>query len=225
MRFVAMDGFQRSFFLQRQEEWQPYLNAVEGLVPKQGDLQDPSYFDFISFAQYKSLGEAMQDGRTAYVERVGAEGELVTRRRPADVPADNALLPAEHRKRVGDVIYRWAADSYEVSPARRLADIETSARLLLEVFRIRGFAQSSSLQLSRDSGKGRATLECALGAPATLWSQRVLERAPLRNDFEMMLLEAHCRACGARPLSLSTRFSPVDVRHTLRLELPSEASE
>lgn len=107
MRFVAMDGFQRSFFLKRQEEWQPYLNMVDGLVPKQGDLQDPSYFDFISFSQYASLGEAMQDGRMAFVERVGAEGELVTRRRPADVPEDNALLPAEHRKRVGDIIYRW----------------------------------------------------------------------------------------------------------------------
>jgi len=184
-------------------------------------LQDPSYFDFISFSQYASLGEAMQDGRTAYVERVGAEGELVTRRRPADVPADNALLPAEHRKRVGDFIYHWAADSYEVGPSRRLADIETSARFLLDVFRIRGFAQSSSLSLARD-GDGRATLECALGAPATLWSQRVLERAPLRNDFEMMMLEAHCRACGAQPLSLSTRFSPVDVRHTLKLALPTE---
>jgi hypothetical protein len=221
MRFVAMDEFQRSFFLKRQEEWQPYLNMVEGLIPKQGDLQDSSYFDFISFSQYKSLGEAMLDGRMAYVERVGAEGELVTRRRPADVPENNALLPAEHRKRVGDFIYGWASESYEIKPARRFADIETSARMLLEIFRIRGFAQSSSLQLSRD-GEGQARLECTLGAPATLWSQRVLERATLRNDFEMMMLEAHLRACGAQPVSLSTRFSPVDIRHTLKLVLPSE---
>lgn len=113
-----------------------------------------------------------------------------------------------------------AADSYEVKPGRELADIESSARFLLDVFRIRGFAQSSSLQLTRD-GEGRAKLECALGAPATLWSQRVLERAPLHNDFEMMMLEAHCRASGVQPLSLKTRFSPVDVRHTLTVVLPS----
>lgn len=68
---------------------------------KQGDLTDPDYFDFISFAQHASIAEAMRNGRQFFEEKVGAEGERRTVQRNPDY-ADNALLPAEHARRVGD---------------------------------------------------------------------------------------------------------------------------
>lgn len=68
---------------------------------KQGDLTDPDYFDFISFAQYASVAEAMRNGRDIFEEKVGAEGEKRTVQRNPDY-ADNSLLPAEHSRRVGD---------------------------------------------------------------------------------------------------------------------------
>jgi hypothetical protein len=216
MRFVPMDEFQRSFFLKRQDEWQAYLASVEGLIPKQGDLQDPSYFDFISFAQYAALADAMRNGQLGFLERIGAEGELVTRKRPPDVPRDNALLPAEHRRRVGDAILSWAAERYDIAPAQSLPAIEAGVRALLEVFRIRGFAQSTATQLV-PGPDGGGTLSCTLGAPATLWSQRLLERTALRNDFEAMMVCAYLRACSVQTIAQSTRISPVDVRHTFKL--------
>ena len=54
--FVPMDQFQKDFFLIRQAEYLPYVNLLggPGLV-RQGDLVDPYYFDFISFAQYATI--------------------------------------------------------------------------------------------------------------------------------------------------------------------------
>ena len=58
---VAMDQFQRDFFLIRQAEYQYYVDSVNrnsngGLsLVKQGVLTDAFYFDFISFAQYATI--------------------------------------------------------------------------------------------------------------------------------------------------------------------------
>lgn len=70
---------------------------------KQGDLTDPDYFDFISFAQYASVAAAMRNGREIFDEKVGAEGEKRTVQRGPEFK-DNARLPAEHAKRVGERI-------------------------------------------------------------------------------------------------------------------------
>lgn len=70
---------------------------------KQGDLTDPDYFDFISFAQYASVAAAMRNGRDIFEERIGAEGEKQTVQRNPDF-ADNGKLPEEHSRRVGDRI-------------------------------------------------------------------------------------------------------------------------
>jgi hypothetical protein len=43
--FVAMDEFQKDFFLYRQSEWEDYRGYHPTVM--QGDLADPLYFDFI----------------------------------------------------------------------------------------------------------------------------------------------------------------------------------
>ena len=45
--FIAMDTFQKVFFLYRQSEWEDYKSKHPRVM--QGDLSDPVYFDFISF--------------------------------------------------------------------------------------------------------------------------------------------------------------------------------
>ncbi|KAJ1628895.1 hypothetical protein T492DRAFT_1014703 [Pavlovales sp. CCMP2436] len=225
MRFVAMDGFQRSFFLRRQDEWQPYLAVLAdevGSVPTQGDLTAAAYFDFISFAQYVTLADEMRKGQLDYVELVGAEAEATVRRRPPDVPRENALLPAEYRKRVGDAVLGWAAERYDVVPARSLVGIVSGSRALLEVFRIRGFVAATEVQL-KENRDGTASLTCTITAPATLWSQQVFSqpfpRATLTNDFEAMVVASYLRDCGAVGIAQQTRSSSTDVRHILTFRL------
>lgn len=87
---------------------------------KQGDLTDPDYFDFISFAQYATIAMTMRNGRDIFEEKVGAEGERRTVQRDPDM-IDNARLPEEHERRVGEKLLvgrlveeqaatSWAAD-------------------------------------------------------------------------------------------------------------------
>jgi hypothetical protein len=52
---MFQDQFQRDFFIIRQAEYQPYVQALGSGLIQQGDLTDPYYFDFISFAQYKTI--------------------------------------------------------------------------------------------------------------------------------------------------------------------------
>ena len=125
--FCAMDAFQKRFFLIRQDEWQPYLaraRAALGRPPEQGDLTDPLYFDFISFAQYETINDFLKRPRKLFEELVSAEGETRVVARNASSVADDRLLAAEHGRRVGDkvldfVLERFAATSYtqvQVSP-------------------------------------------------------------------------------------------------------------
>ena len=66
--FVAMDEFQKDFFLFRQSEWEDYKRYHETVM--QGDLEDPLYFDFISFCQYVTISNKMKQGLFQFVEKV-----------------------------------------------------------------------------------------------------------------------------------------------------------
>jgi hypothetical protein len=59
--YTPMDQFQKEFFLLRQDEWQRYQREHPGII--QGDLKDPNYFDFISFAQYATISRGMKRGQ------------------------------------------------------------------------------------------------------------------------------------------------------------------
>lgn len=55
MDCISMNQFQRDFFLIRASEYETYTRNVGDGMVQQGDLTDPYYFDFISFAQYKTI--------------------------------------------------------------------------------------------------------------------------------------------------------------------------
>ena len=116
---VAMNQFQRDFFLIRQAEYETYVSMVPGV--KQGDLTDPYYFDFISFAQYKAINRVIMDPAVVFEEQqpveVG-EGEpqqFVSRVVKRDSSLANAALPSEHSKRVGQLILEWFDEIYACS--------------------------------------------------------------------------------------------------------------
>jgi len=58
---VAMDQFQRDFFLIRQAEYLPHVESLGPGSVKQGELTDQNYFDFISFAQYAIISREMSN--------------------------------------------------------------------------------------------------------------------------------------------------------------------
>jgi hypothetical protein len=105
---VAMDQFQRDFFLIRQAEYQPYVNSLGPGVVSQGDLADPYYFDFISLAQYLTINrDISNDPPFVFSEQQPVEvpeGELqrfesvIVKRDPS---ITNGMLPVLHDKRVG----------------------------------------------------------------------------------------------------------------------------
>jgi hypothetical protein len=58
--FVAMDQFQKEFFLFRQDEYPDYLESLQGAPMMQGDLRDIKYLDFISFAQHDTISSEVR---------------------------------------------------------------------------------------------------------------------------------------------------------------------
>ena len=58
---AAMDQFQWGFNLIRQAKWASYVGSIGSTGVQQGDLCDPNYFDFISFAQYATIVREIVD--------------------------------------------------------------------------------------------------------------------------------------------------------------------
>ena len=104
MDVLPMDQFQVKFWKARQAEWEPYKFQYAPLVIEQGKLEDPLYFDFISYVQFEVVAREMPNSASVFEERSGAEGiSKVVRRDPSI--ADNAILPAVLAQRLGDTIY------------------------------------------------------------------------------------------------------------------------
>lgn len=128
LNFVPMDQFQRDFFLIRQAEYLPYTDSLGPGLVKQGDLTDPYYFDFISFAQYRTIYRDMSvDPLKIFEEKQpveqtvelknGGEGnnvastttttttqEFVTKIIQRDASIENSMLPQLYDEIVGSKI-------------------------------------------------------------------------------------------------------------------------
>jgi hypothetical protein len=114
---IAMDQFQRDFFLIRSSEYQDYTKALGDGMVQQGDLTDPYYFDFISFAQYRTINrELTQDPPFIFQEMQPAEQQkqktesndgktnfvpVIVRRDPRST---NDMLVPTHSSKVGSAI-------------------------------------------------------------------------------------------------------------------------
>lgn len=205
---VAMDQFQRDFFLIRQANYEPYIHQLGAGMVTQGDLTDPYYFDFISFAQYKTVNREMtMDPAIVFEEKQPVEvGEdqpqqFVTRVVKRDPSMTNEMLPVEHSKRVGlrilerfDSLFVGTSSGLPEFPERRPNAAELLAALdqLVKLFLLNGFAWDGSASLvsgaasSTSSSKtGNLQFCLTLVSPATIWGGQCLqtELCPLQNDF------------------------------------------
>ncbi|CAM9280967.1 unnamed protein product [Pylaiella littoralis] len=217
--FVPMDDFQKQFFLLRQGEWLDYKSNFPRI--KQGDLTDPDYFDFISFAQYASIAEAMRNGRDFFEERVGAEGDKRTVQRDANFK-DNARLPQEHARRVGDRLLAYCADTFSstnlapvVAQGQSVTELREGCDKILNILRLNFYLLDYAVTADLD----RRVLIVKATAPATIWGQQVLmqRRDTPVNDFEAKAVLSYLRVCGFGAATYTTAFRNLDAIHTFRL--------
>lgn len=207
---VAMDQFQRDFFLVRQTEYKSYADMLGPGAMMQGDLADPNYFDFISFAQYATINREICDPNSVFEEQqpvdVGDDlpqrfGTVVVRRDPTLTKDE---LPRRHSQLVGRAILGRLIETFGntasaipamVPGSRPSANvILTSVRQMVNLFVISGFAWDGDASMLRrsvdDDESGTAAgaqFSISFTSPATLWSGQSLKatNAALTNDFAL----------------------------------------
>ena len=207
---VAMDQFQRDFFLVRQAEYMAYADSLGPGAMVQGDLADPNYFDFISFAQYTTICREIGDPNSVFEEQqpvdVGDDepqrfDTVVVRRDPTLTKGD---LLRRHSQLVGRAILGRLIETFgdtasaipSIEPGSRPSAnaVLAAVRQMVNLFVISGFAwDGDALMLKRpvdDDESGTAAgaqFSITLTSPATLWSGQSLKakNAVLTNDFAL----------------------------------------
>lgn len=225
---VAMDQFQRDFFLVRQAEYQPYVDRLGPGAVQQGDLTNPAYFDFISFAQYATINREMAQPETVFEEQQPVEvpeGEaqkfvpVVIRRK-----VESALLPARHDEMVGDKVLDrlneiFAGTEAQIPAIDKSSDsaaVLRALRQLTVLFLINGFAFDGNAVITKESATGGSSASVgteftiSFTAPATLWSGQALQlRKGVRvtNDFFLKTASALLRRAGLAVSNSSVKYT------------------
>ena len=222
---VAMDQFQKDFFLIRQAEYLPYVDTLGPGLVKQGELSDPYYFDFISFAQYATVNRDITDNPAVVFEEqtpilVGEDDKqefvaTIIRRDPAFI--DNALLPSRHDELVGTKILDRLNELFSLTTSAipsvdRNSDankIVASLQQMVNLFLINGFAYDGKVGLKKEGKNGLlqgSQIEIVLSSPATLWSGQALQlkKAQARNNFVAKTAKVFLERAGV-PVASSTQ--------------------
>jgi len=188
---VAMDQFQRDFFLIRQAEYQPYVNQLGPGVVQQGMLTDPNYFDFISFAQYTTINREINANPPLVFEEQEPENagedepqKFVTKVVKRDPLLTNDLLAKEHSKLVGiDIIDKlnenFGSTALQIPAIPRKFDADAilaSLSRLAKLFVLNGFAMGADVSISKIKGPSEIQYRIILKSPANLWSGMALQQ-------------------------------------------------
>ena len=207
------------------------MNTFPPLSVRQGELSQPSYFDFISFAQYCTLNEEMRHGKLVFVELISAEGEkqVVRRADNPSLPQDNTLLFAEHARRVGERILNKFLEAPEVYAPRVVGreggrageeEVVENVRRIMDLFTAKQYNQGGEVKVlegGREGGReGGTKLQVTSRAPANLWSLQslVFRKEPLLNDFEGKAVMAYLRASGREGGRYGVEVQGTDVIYT-----------
>ena len=191
---VPMQQFQKDFFLIRQAEYQYYANALGPGAMQQGDLADPNYFDFISFAQYSTICREVNNPAVIFEEQQPVEVDegqpqqfnsvLVKR----DTTLSNKDLAQRHTEIVGNAILDKLIEKFGETPSA-IPKIEENSRpdattllasikQIVVLFLISGFAfdgYASIVQSGKGSDAAGAEFTIVASSPATLWSGQSLK--------------------------------------------------
>ena len=206
---VPMDEFQKDFFTYRQDNWDSYRTQHSNIM--QGDLADPTYFDYISFAQYSvSLDKLKNAKSTEFLEKFNAAGE--TRRvKRNPLYNNNDILPLIHSKAVGQRLTDYIYDTYskivpKISIHKKGSKIDgnlfvSQIQNLLDIFTINSYcAGAEAIEIIPEKGlnDNYALLRVSLSVPANLWSSQIFRnrKADLMNDFEIKVLQEFANRQG-----------------------------
>lgn len=167
---IPMNQFQRDFFLIRSAEYENYVQSLGPGYVKQGDLTDPSYFDFISFAQYLTINRALSDPPYIFEELQPVtvpsgsvdetlndsvqlqKFETVVIRR--SLPNDRLI--EEFDQRMGQAILQYIDDTYNdtasslprlSNPRPPVDEVEAGLTQLLKLFLVNGFAWEGQVKV------------------------------------------------------------------------------
>ena len=196
----------------------------------QGDLADPVYFDFISYAQYAVISDKIKNGKLEFVEKVNATGDTqIVRRDP--MFNDNKMLSSVHSAMVGEKLLESIMDTYNNNPkllpppptnnAISFDDFKQYAQLILDIFLINGYALSMELTPLPSVESGQSIYKIVTKLPINLWSlQALIVRGDTPvNNFEVKVLQALAERYKLRLELLSTTFTnKIDVNYIVRLK-------
>ena len=222
-----MDQFQRDFFLIRQAEYQTYVDLLGPGAVQQGDLTNPAYFDFISFAQYATINREILNPETVFEEQ-----------KPVEVPEGEpqkfvptiikrkieiALLPMKYDEMVGDKVLDRFREIFGGTEAQVPGiDISSDSATVLKalkqltiLFVINGFAYSGNAVISKDSATKSSSavgteFTITFSAPATLWSGQALQLrkgVKVTNDFFLKTASALLRRAGFAVSNSSVKYT------------------
>lgn len=194
---------------------------------QQGDLKDPYYFDFISFAQYACISRAINQDPPAVFEEQQAQNleqedaptvfaATVVKRDPQ---LTNAMLAPEHSRLVGEAILNkldetFAGTTSAIPPMARRPGPDAvlmGLKQLVNLFLINGFAWDGSAKIE-SIGEGRdgsgTRFSIIFTTPATLWSGKALQfrRANPINSFILKTATELVRRAGYDVSSSSVTY-------------------
>jgi hypothetical protein len=240
--FVAMDQFQKDFFLIRQAEYLPYVNELGPGLVKQGELVDPYYFDFISFAQYATIFRDITiDPAVVFEEQqpiIVGEGEdehqeFIAKVIKRDPSIENSMLKNKHDEMVGTKILDKLNETFGQTKAAIPFIAEGSRpdstkllvalQQLVNLFVISGFAFDGKVVLkkepkSTDTGSG-SQFEITFNAPANLWSGQALaaKKANPTNDFLLKTAKILMKRAGYKVSSTSLTYTSTQEISTISI--------
>ena len=200
---VGMDQFQRDFFLIRSSGYEDYTKYAPNT---QGDLTDPSYFDYISFAQYTTIARCLSQP-----SRIIEESQPVL---PGDADFDasssttqfrRVVLPMRadlsgedlfeaHSVAVGDALLTFLEDTYGGTPGM-IPDgprVFYAVEQLCKLFQVQGYAVSVSAA-EKDGG-----ISVEVEGSAVEWGSECLKGERIDNNFIAKAVEALFRRRGVR---------------------------
>mmetsp|Transcript_21884 Transcript_21884/g.30443 ORF Transcript_21884/g.30443 Transcript_21884/m.30443 type:complete len:323 (+) Transcript_21884:35-1003(+) len=218
--FIAMDQFQKKFWKLRQSEYEPYTIQYLPIKFTQGELSDPLYFDFISFAQHLTISNQIPDSPQVFTEREGADGgERVVRR--AQQYQDNTRLPVELGLLAGDLVYQGISQGFQdavfngplpcASPSFDCA--LAGVKRLAEVFMENGYCIKANVTDIEKSSTTSGTFKVRYEGTATLWSVAALasRRSIVKNGYTANTTSAFLRASGFQNSSFNVKNTDTSI--------------
>lgn len=192
---VGMDQFQRDFFLIRAQGYEEYSRLAPN---SQGELSDPSYFDYISFAQYTTIARCLSKPSKIITEEQPIlpgdadfdEGSNVTQFRRAVLPMRADLegkdLFEAHSRAVGETILTFFEDTYGGTQGA-IPDgplIIDAVKQLCRLFTIQGYAVSAVASQSGD------TVSVDWEGSCVDWGLDCFQSERFDNDFLTKTIES-----------------------------------